>query len=142
MNAGADTDASLGILEPSEYCDFDGPNILTTCYVNGDPLGGGSAGEDVALVTFPYDANGLAGQNGAPTVNYIARVKKVGSTWGLTYQSSSKRFLVSALVRRHSGLGPLGTGGIYIVDDNSGQASQFIDVQAAPLNRLLSYLFF
>ncbi|MFT6202601.1 MAG: hypothetical protein ACI9V1_000236 [Spirosomataceae bacterium] len=134
VNAGADTDASLGILEPSEYCNFNGPNILTTCYVNGDPLGGGSAGEDVALVTFPYDANGLTGQNGAPTVNYIAKVKKVGSTWGLTYQSSSKRFLVSALVRRHSGLGPLGTGGIYMVDDNTGQTSQFIDVQAAPLN--------
>ncbi|MFB0945261.1 MAG: hypothetical protein QMB24_03775, partial [Spirosomataceae bacterium] len=35
VNAGADTDASLGILEPSEYCNFNGPNILTTCYVNG-----------------------------------------------------------------------------------------------------------
>jgi hypothetical protein len=134
INTGVGANASLGILEPNEYCDFDELSILTTCYVNGDPLGGGSAGEDVALVTFPYDATGLAGQNGTPAVNYVAKVKEVGSAWGLTYQSSSKTFLVSALVRRHSGLGPLGTGGIYKVDNNSGQASQFIDVQGAPLN--------
>jgi hypothetical protein len=133
VNSGENTDASLGILDPNEYCDFDSPNILTTCYVNGDPLGGGSAGEDIALVSFPYTAEGLAGQNGAPEPTYVARVKEVGSTWGLTYQVSSRQYLTAALVRRHSGLGSLGTGGLYLVDAPTNAITPFMNVQAAPL---------
>ncbi len=133
VNAGSNVDASLGILEPNEYCDFDGPSILTTCYVNGDPLGGGSAGEDIAMVTFPYTANGLAGQNGAPAPAYVAKIKEVGSAWGLTYQAINKQFLVSALVRRHSGLGPLGTGGLYLVDNPTNTTTPFLDIQGFPL---------
>jgi hypothetical protein len=129
FTSGGQSDVSLGILNSDEYCGLDSPMILTSCYVNGDPLGGGSAGEDVALVTFPYSASGLAGVGAGTPLNYVSKIKTVGSVWGMTYQATSKKFLVSGLVRRHSGLGPLGTGGIYLVDDLTKEATPFVDVK-------------
>lgn len=129
VTAGVGSVASLGILDPREYCGLTDIQILTSCYVNGNPLGGGTAGEDAALVTFPATANGLAGQDGAPSVSYVAKIKEVGSVWGLSYQASTKTFFIAALVRRHSGLGPLGTGGIYKYDDINKQLTNFLNLK-------------
>lgn len=127
---GGSTNVNLGLISSDEFCLVDGLELFASCYVNGDPLAGGNAGEDAALVRFPYTANGLAGANGAPYPTMVAKAKEIGAVWGTDYQKSSKTAIVSAIVRRHSGLGPLGTGGIYKVDFNTDVVSPLVDLKS------------
>ncbi|MEZ4902377.1 MAG: SdrD B-like domain-containing protein [Spirosomataceae bacterium] len=123
------TNVFLGITNDDEYCAKDNEvKIGTACYVMGDPLAGGDAGEDPAFVLFDYNAQGLAGVDDFSMVK-VAKAKDIGSTWIASYQRDSKRLLVGAIVRRHVGLGPLGTGGMYYIDLNDNTVHDFVDVK-------------
>ncbi len=126
--AGGASNINLGILTNTDYCQIDGTLIYTPCYVNGNALGGGSAGEDDALVSFPYYATGVGGTTG-PMPHHIAKASEVGSLWGMDYQARGKTVLTSAITRRHVSLGPLGTGGIYKFDAVTNALGQLIDVK-------------
>ena len=56
--------------------------------------------------------------------------------WGLAYQRETKRLFGVAVVRRHAGLGPLGTGGIYLADltGSTPVITSFVNLAAAPFN--------
>ncbi len=127
------TDVSMPLNYPNDFCKSSGGvNIVTSCYVNGDPLAGGSAGEDDAIVQFNTLAEGrsIATQDLYP-MKVLAKAKDIGSVWGSVYQLRSKQMLYSALVRRHVGLGTLGTGGIYKIDISGPTAvtTPFLDVK-------------
>jgi LPXTG-site transpeptidase (sortase) family protein len=110
----------MGLLRPEAYCQDD-PYLASPCYFNGDPLlPGGNAGTSEVLRTFPYNASGV----NPGLQNPLATGAEIGPTWGLAYQRASQRLLVGALMKRHSGFGPLGSGGIYAVeiDPATGQA--------------------
>ncbi|MDZ7934768.1 MAG: SdrD B-like domain-containing protein [Emticicia sp.] len=126
-NGGA-SNINLGILTHTDYCQVEEALIFTPCYVKGDALGGGSAGEDDAFVSLPYDASGVAGKTG-PMPVHIAKASEVGSLWGMDYQARGKVVLTSAVIRRHVGLGPLGTGGIYKFNTLTNILGQLIDVK-------------
>lgn len=121
---------NLGITNDDEFCrEGDGPKVITACYVMGDPLAGGSAADDPALVLFDYNASGLAGVDDFSMVK-LATAKQIGPTWIASYQRDSQRMLVGAIVRRHVGMGPLGTGGMYYIDlGNGNSVHEFIDVK-------------
>ncbi|MCP9768870.1 hypothetical protein EGI22_13185, partial [Lacihabitans sp. LS3-19] len=130
LTAGIGAFASIGILNSVDFCNLGGLEILTPCYVNGDPMvPGGSAGQDVALVKFPFNASGLAGSSGSPYPSMLASTADIGAVWGTAYQRRGNVFLMSALIRRHSGLGSLGSGGIYKYDNITNAVSPFIDVK-------------
>lgn len=105
--------ANLGIAYPSDYCQ-DNPKMAVTCFVNGNPLTGGSSGEEDAFVAVPYNED----NNTFPTPDLLARAKNVGAIWGVAYQKESKIILTSAVTKRHVGFGKLGIGGIYQIDIN------------------------
>ncbi len=120
---------NLGITNDDEFCrEGDGPKVTTACYVMGDPLADGSAADDPAFVLFDYDASGLAGVDDFSMVK-LAKAKDIGPTWIGSYQRDSQRMLVGAIVRRHVGMGPLGTGGMYYVDLGDKSVHNFIDVK-------------
>ncbi len=58
------------------------------------------------LYTLNYDATGLTG---------LAQSADIGSVWGIAYQSSSQTLYTSAMLKRHSGVGPAGSDAIYAV---------------------------
>ena len=126
--AGGFNNIDLGILTNSDYCQIEGSLIFTPCYVSGDALGGGSAGADDAVVSFPYGASGVGGTTG-PMPTLIAKASEVGSLWGMDYQARGKVVLMSSIVRRHVGLGPLGTGGIYKFNTTRTIIEPLIDVK-------------
>jgi len=130
---GGASNVNLGILTVNDYCQPDGTLIYTPCYVSGNALGGGSAGDDDALVSLPYYATGVGGTTG-PMPVHIAKASEVGSLWGMDYQARGKTVLTSAVTRRHVGLGPLGTGGIYKFDAVTNILSQLIDVKILGIN--------
>ena len=126
-------DVSMPLNYPDDYCKNNGNVVVATpCYVNGDPLAGGSAGEDDAIVQFDRlaEGRGMDPMNPFP-MKVLAKAKEVGSVWGSVFQRQSKQMFYGALVRRHVGLGTLGTGGIYRIDLSGATAvtTPFLDVK-------------
>ncbi len=101
---------TLGIYHPDNYCQSN-PEIVIPCYVNGDPMGGGNAATADVLVSFPYTSQG---QTNSPEL--VARGVDIGSVWGVAYHKQSKKVFTAAFLKRFSGLGSEGLGGIYVTD--------------------------
>lgn len=105
----------VGVVNPGQHCQDD-PLVAVPCYVNGDPLAGGSSGTGDTLVGFPYEASGQ-GQN-----LHLARASEIGATWGLAWSPTREVLFAAAVMKRHVGFGDadldgLGdTGGIYRID--------------------------
>jgi len=119
------TGINLGLHNPSEYCQND-PDLVTSCYVNGDPLGGGTAGNLDALISFPYSASStwvdpiVVSTPAAP--DHDATAAQIGATWGLAFQRSTQTLFAGAILKRHVGFGDVtgdsigDPGGIWAVD--------------------------
>ncbi len=114
---GATSNVNLAVNYPTDYCQSN-PQLVSNRVIIADPLAVPSsvANEDV-LLTFPYSATGEATNGGTPYAS-CARYAQIGSTWGLTYQRTTGRVFASTVLKRHSGLGPLGVNGIYVANPN------------------------
>ena len=119
----ASTGWDVGFNVPTDFCQ-DNPDVMATCFLQGDPLfpGSDSAIQDT-VVSVDYDRTVAS-----PT--HLALGAEVGAVWGLAYQRSSESLFVASVLRRHAGFGPLGIGGIYRIDYSSGSpvVSSFLDV--------------
>lgn len=104
---------NFGLVLPTDYCQ-DIPNIILPCFVSGNPLGGGTAGSEDALIMFGYNNSGTSG-----TMTHLASANKIGTVWGTAYQRETKTAFSSAFLKRHSGIGPSGLGAIYRTDINT-----------------------
>ncbi|MEM7049860.1 MAG: IPTL-CTERM sorting domain-containing protein [Acidobacteriota bacterium] len=105
------TSPEIGFSNPAQYCQAD-PLAASACFVSGDPLPVGSAaGALDALVSWPISRTG----NTIPP-DEVALASEVGTLWGLAWARSREVLYASATLRRHSGLGPLSTGGVYAID--------------------------
>ncbi len=103
---------NLGVIDPLSYCRDIMPNVVVSCFLMGDPLAAGSnSGPLASIVHFPYSASG---QGTEP--NLLASNAMTGTVWGGAYRRQDKALFFSAFLKRHSGLGPLGLGGIYRAD--------------------------
>ena len=125
---GPTCNADLGVLDPTDYCESN-PKILIPCYVFGDPvpINSKSGGFD-AVVMFNYNSSGLVNM---ANITQIAKAGQVGTVWGTAYNSRTKKAFMTATIKRHAGLGPLGLGGIYVADLSNPTApvsTSFVDV--------------
>jgi uncharacterized repeat protein (TIGR01451 family) len=130
------TNIKVGLISDDEFCKAGtGLTVTTPCYVSGDPLAGGSAGSADAIVLFPYLASGEASPTNFPPT-HLASASEVGSLWASTYQKETKKLLFGAVVRRHVGLGPLGTGGLYKMDLATGTptTTPYLDLKTLGIN--------
>ena len=140
--SAASCNVNLGVNRPTDYCDTS-PQMFTPCYVNGHPLGGGTSGADATLVSVPFNniGKGFTTTTTGAANRYWSINSQTGSVWGLAYNRYTKKMFSAALLRRHTGFGPLGIGGIYVTDmtqstptNNTTHTSSFIDLDAAPFN--------
>lgn len=131
--AGANAVADFAIQVPGETCQ-NNPDLVTTCAANGDPLNPAipnNPGNLPALVTWGYRA---APGQGPVADAPLAIASQIGSTWGVAVQrpaapgAAGPRIFTSAYVKRHAGLGPLGVGGIYLIDPVGPTVTNFVDV--------------
>lgn len=115
VNAGTCA-ANFSVNLPSSYCQTNNPLVMLPCYVNGSATAPAVTPMD-ALVAFPYNAYSQTDvSTQSPTVSHIATVGQVGAMWAMAYQKTSKVMFGGAVLRRYSGFGSLGTGGIYKID--------------------------
>jgi len=101
-----DTTMSTGFTNPAQFCE-ENPKLITPQFTQGDPTSADWA-PMAALSSWDYSSPSGADNH--------ATFEDLGATWGLAYQRSSEALFVSAVMKRHSGYGPQGTGGIYAVD--------------------------
>ena len=133
------TAVDCGINYPSEYCQNGDIQMVIPCFVNGDPLSTANANGPVApdnqaargdvLVSFAINASGLASATNFPPT-HLASASETGAIWGVAYLRAEKKVLSSATIKRHAGLGTLGTGGIYMTDLATATSIPFFDFQA------------
>jgi hypothetical protein len=125
--------ANFAIADPSDYnsSTLTNPKLFTTCYVSGNNLGTGNVGAADAFISVNYNPTG----NTTPVPAHYSNTAQIGATWGVAYSKQAKRIFTSAVLKRHSGFGPLGSGGIYMIDpskqlpDLTG-TTQFLDFDA------------
>lgn len=129
------TDVNTGINYPSDYCQTTNIQITIPCFVNGDPLKtedngtpidiDNQAGTADALVSFDYEsfstkgAGNTSGNASQFPPAHLATARQTGAIWGLALQRRTKNLFSIAVLKRHTGFGPLGSGGIYVTDLNS-----------------------
>jgi hypothetical protein len=109
-----------GVGGPSASSPDGNPNsvagkLWTTCFVDG-ARGAGAGARDV-LVAANYDATGWdAGTGefgGHVDVEHLGTQTQLGSIWGVAYDEWDGVLYTSAVVKRHSSLGPEGVDGLY-----------------------------
>ena len=131
VNAGV-SDANFGVNLPSNYCQTNNPLVMLPCYTNGNPTAAAVSPMD-AVVAYPYNASSRSNiSTQVPTVSHVSTTGQVGSLWGMAYQKTTKHMFSSAVLRRHSGFGTLGTGGIYKINMTtpaSPVTSTWVDVK-------------
>lgn len=106
--------ADLGLTNNESHAQ-DNPKVISPIFVNGNPLAGGTAGQRNALVGVDYTATGTN-----PAVNVLSQSNLIGSIWGTAWDKKDQQLFLSAVVKRHTGTGPLGIGGIYRVTGYPG----------------------
>lgn len=115
-----------------EYVVANDPDIYVPCYVNGNPLGGGTAGSDDAFVAvnFLWSGRHPPFGTGAPSPVHLATASQIGSTYGVAFSKQANKVFTSAFLKRHVGLGPLGAGGIYMIDADTHNVTPFLNLDA------------
>ena len=87
------------------------PQIALACYENG--VSTGSPGS--AIVFFPNSYTGDGTVSGNRPVP-LATIGQVGTVHGLAWRHSANQLFAASMTKRHSGLGPQGIGGVYIIN--------------------------
>ncbi|HRJ52933.1 MAG TPA: SdrD B-like domain-containing protein [Candidatus Thiothrix moscowensis] len=130
VTASSSCSTHYGVSDPVEYCQAT-PYVSANVFVGGDPTAA-DVGVYTSVHTFPYNATGPAYAE-TPPASSKASIAQTGAIWGMAYQKSSKTLYASAVMRRFSGLGSLGTGGIYKINMNDPTtntgASAYLDVK-------------
>ncbi|AYQ33346.1 SdrD B-like domain-containing protein [Runella sp. SP2] len=122
---GNSTNVNFGLYYPNDF-NLGAANsmVYVPCYVHGDPVAsGGASGASEWFVGFPYNNTGSTTPPSKKLNGYM-----IGATWGVAYSRKAKKIFTSALIKRHVGLGQLGTGGIYIIDEATFVADSLYDL--------------
>lgn len=125
---GTTTNVNLAVARPNDFCQ-DNPEVCATLYSYGTQ-------NDPAIFTFLYNAGSSRTTGGSPATDFVsptqvelARTAQVGTTYGMAYSRTTRKIFAAAYFKRHSAIGPGGTGAIYQIDrSNNNQVSVFADL--------------
>lgn len=118
------TNVNLAINHPSDYSE-NNPLLSTSTYSfahrDDTPID--------AVTSFPYSAGSsnlatyTASQYASPAENPEGTKAQLGSVFGLAYRRSTDTLYAAAFMKRHTGIGPGGTGAIYQIPNVSNSAA-------------------
>ncbi len=131
------SNVNFAVHNPADYnTGTTGVNVFIPCYISGDPLPANSpSGALDWFVGYPY-TNSTPNPGGSNPVSKPPTQKLngaiIGATWGVAYSKQAKKVFTSALLKRHVGLGTLGSGGIYMLTPaaTSFTVNSFYDMDA------------
>ncbi len=119
---GNSSNINFAVNAPEDYFQAsDNPKVFAPVYYNGNPSNSSVAASN-AFMGVNFDASG--------SKSNIATVGQIGSTWGVAFSKQAQKLFTSAFLKRHVGLGPLGSGGIYMIDPNTNAVTNWLDLDA------------
>ncbi len=128
----AGPDVAFGVNNAGQFC-ADNPDLATSCYVVGNQLVDSAANPRTGdtLISFPYNSGGPPGSYDGPHGS-LAQASDIGTTWGLAYHRTTQTLLAGAYMKRHTGFGPNGPGGIYAIQLDGAGGSTGISTLTTP----------
>ncbi|MBN8590077.1 MAG: DUF11 domain-containing protein [Rhodothermia bacterium] len=123
--AAASRTANFALHYPGEYGGAAAfvPDIYSTAQFSGNPLVAGTTATQNTVYKSAYTAAGTVGSttlaNRQVGLTPLAKNAQTGSVWGMVYSKQAQRLFVSAMIKRHAGMGPLGPGGIYMINPST-----------------------
>jgi hypothetical protein len=112
------TGVNFAISYPGEYVTNTNPRVATSVFTNGNLTpGAGNSGNLRDAITIQYGlANAVSPTPGSNGILAPATHGAMGSVWGVAHHPQSGKLLYSAVLKRHSALGPGGSGAVYLTD--------------------------
>ena len=107
--SGVSCSINYGVNDPHDYCQTT-PNLLTSCYVNGNQITG-SNNTGAVLISFPNNAgstslSALDAAYDVPSTHTIdLKANQIGTTWGLAYARTTNKIYAASFFKKHSGFG-------------------------------------
>jgi hypothetical protein len=129
---GGSTANNYAINDPSQYVRTANPYFYAIRHVYGNPLAAsGLATTRPALEGMPYTSNLQTVGATTPAQRTLA-ASFIGSCYGLGYSKPAGKLFTAAYIKRHAGLGTLGSGGIYMIDTSlsTGSVVNFYNLDA------------
>lgn len=119
---GNSTNINFAINAPEDYFNpTESPKLFVPVYYNGNPSNPSVAASN-AFRGVNFDATG--------GITNVATVGQIGSTWGVAFSRQANKLFTGAFLKRHVGLGPLGSGGIYMIDPATNAVTNWLDLDA------------
>ena len=120
---------NFAISYPYDFSTQENPYTFVPIQINGNPTGTGTTASSPALAKFKFKNEGHAPNSGRGLSDgqawiELAKQNQIGTTYGEAYSRQARKVFVSAIMKRHTGFGPLGTGGIYIIDPDKNSSQQ------------------
>lgn len=116
---------NYAVNNPADYAEAN-PKLAYNTYVEGHQVSGTNANR-ITLNYMPYSLGNVAGSASAGKIP-VSTAAQIGTTYGITHQKGSNSVFSSALMKRHVGFGPAGTGAIYRSDLTAGTTVTFLDL--------------
>jgi hypothetical protein len=116
--AAQTTGLTYAVSYPGEYVTNTNPRVATSVFTNGNLTpGAGNSGNLRDAITIQYGlANAVSPVPGSNGILAPATHGDMGSVWGVAHHPQSGKLLYSAVLKRHSALGPGGSGAVYLTD--------------------------
>lgn len=134
---GQQSNVNLALNYPGQWVESNNPDVFLPCYFFGDNVNGDNNIKNAAgLVTYKFLDNGIpishSNSTGAPNPTMLSTYEEVGALYGVAFSRQAKKIFSSAVMRRHTAFGPLGSGGIYMVDPYAAGSPtyNFLDLDA------------
>jgi hypothetical protein len=150
IDVASTTTASYAVDVPEDYSQ-NNPPVVTTIQWAGVRTSTGDASSPT-IVSVPWGSSYTLAGGAAPEPDWdttypnrttFATFTQTGSLWPTVYDPKSDSVFAAAVYKRHSGMGPLGIGGIYRVTDSltaagaanaSATLSNWLDVSTIGIN--------
>jgi len=105
---------NFAVLLPEDYWDNTGspnPKLLAIVYGHGDINHNNSANSTFGIIQIDNNSTGST-----PAKVSVATQAQVGALWGMGFQKTHSRYFFSSFLKRHTGFGPKGVGGVYMAN--------------------------
>lgn len=117
--SAASCSVNFGVSSPDDYCNSTNPSLAVVCYESGNAFYSSNGNTNKGIVSMPYNSSGITPMG----ISEVAKIYQVGSVWGMAWQGKNKRLFAANMLKRHSGMGAKGMGGIYVMDYTAGTSA-------------------
>ncbi len=141
--SGGATNVNYAINNPNDYQTNTNPDVFTPLYRSGNSRFKANAVanpiqsyDSSGFVSFPYNSTSTSATVHGPRPTELTKMYRIGTCWGVAYSKQNTNIYTSAMVKRHSSMGPAdgeynnAPGSIYVIKRGVDSGSYFHSLDA------------